>query len=138
LYDLSQHHWLRSVSPTSVDVNGTAVVTLTVTAASATASIGPDSAVLSGPKLWMLSGSGAMLTCFFLGGISRKRRNPLALVILAVFALIVVWTACGGGGSQNVQPPPPPPPPNLTTYSVVVSATANGIIHSAKVTVVVQ
>jgi len=59
------------------------------------------------------------------------------LLSLGLFATLFFATGCGsGGGSQNIQPPPPPP--TLTTYSVVVSATAaNGIVHNAKITVVV-
>jgi hypothetical protein len=54
-------------------------------------------------------------------------------------ALLLLTSGCGGGGSS---PPPPPPPPQKVdappgTYGVVVSATANGIIHNIKLTVVV-
>ena len=136
-----------SVSPTSVDVNGTAVVTLTVTAASATGSLSPKSAVRSWEKLWMLTSSSAVLSFFFLSGfsrktsINRKTRNRRALLILVVLALVVVCTACGGGGQspQSLTPPPTQTlPPAANTYSVVVTGTANGTIHNATVIVAVQ
>jgi hypothetical protein len=55
------------------------------------------------------------------------------LLSLGLFAALFAVAGCGSGGGQNVQPPPA----NAATYSVVVSATANGIIHNAKITVVV-
>jgi hypothetical protein len=139
-----------SVSPTSVDVNGTAVVTLTVTAAAATGSLSPNSAMRGGKTLWMLAGASALLGCFFLSGFSgkisikgkEKTRNRLALPVLIVLALMLVWTACGGSGqSSRSSPPPPPiptPAPALTTYSVVVSGTASGTIHNVTLIVVLQ
>jgi hypothetical protein len=143
-----------SLSPTSVSVNGPAVVTLTVTAASATSSLSPNPAMRGEENLWMLAGSSAVLGCLFLSGFSRKapkskaskkgkRRTShrRALPVLVAFILIFAWTACGGGGqsSHSTTPPPTqtaPPPPN--TYSVVVSGTANGTIHNATVIVVLQ
>ncbi|MGA8220357.1 MAG: Ig-like domain repeat protein [Candidatus Acidiferrales bacterium] len=58
---------------------------------------------------------------------------------LCIFALLLFAAACGGGGGSSMGPPPPekvPAPPG--TYSVLVSATANGVAHNAKVIVVVQ
>jgi hypothetical protein len=42
--------------------------------------------------------------------------------------------SCGGGSNSTQQKQPPP----AATYSVVVSGTANGIVHNAKVLVIVQ
>jgi hypothetical protein len=77
------------------------------------------------------------------GRASRKFQRSM-LLSLCIFA--AMWTVscgssggsggggggggAGGGGGQTT-------PPTLTTYSVVVTGTANGIIHNAKVTVVV-
>jgi len=58
-----------------------------------------------------------------------------------VFSLLLLIAGCGGG--SVITPPPPPPPPTKIpapagTYSVLVSATANGTIYNAKLIVVVQ
>jgi len=59
------------------------------------------------------------------------------LLGMLMLATLVAATGCGGGNSSG-QKTPPPPPPSTTTYGVVVSATANGIIHNVKVLVVVR
>jgi len=57
-----------------------------------------------------------------------------------VISLLLLIAGCGGGGV--ITPPPPPPPIKVPapagTYSVLVSATANGTIYNAKLIVVVQ
>jgi hypothetical protein len=131
-----------SVSPTSVSVDGSSVVTLTVTAASTMGALRTDSAAKSRGNLWTLTSGSALLSCcFFLTGFVRKKRTRQTLVILSLFALLVVWTACGGGGQSSPSPTTPPkqtPPPAEDTYSVVVSGTSNGVIHNATVIVAVQ
>jgi trimeric autotransporter adhesin len=70
------------------------------------------------------------------------RRNSTRLRwALGSFALALVLLTNGcGGGSSNLPPPPPPQkvPAPAGTYGVVVTASAGGIIHNVKLTVVVQ
>lgn len=119
-----------SVSPGTVALNGagTATVTISATVPSSTAGV---TASVRWPA--------GILAAVLLFGIGRKKRllRGLALVGLAV-AAIAASGGCGGGGSP---PPPPPPPANGTptgNYSVVVTGTANQIVHNVKLTVVVQ
>ena len=74
-----------------------------------------------------------MLASVLVGGFGNRKRRLAMLLSLGLFAALFAVAGCGSGGGQNVQPPPA----NAATYSVVVSATANGIIHNAKITVVV-
>jgi len=77
------------------------------------------------------------LICAFvlLGGLSDDKRKRSRLRALGLFAALALFVSCGG---SSTTPPPPPPPPPAATYNVVVSGTANGIVHNAKVLVVVQ
>ncbi len=77
-----------------------------------------------------------MLASVILSGFTDRKRRLAMLLSLGLFAALFAVAGCGSGGSQGGQQPPPPA--NAGTYSVVVSATANGIIHNAKVMVVVQ
>lgn len=58
------------------------------------------------------------------------------LLTLCLFAAMLV-TGCGGGGSTTTITQPPPNGTPSGAYSVLVTGTANGIIHNAKITVVV-
>ncbi|MGB7281064.1 MAG: protease pro-enzyme activation domain-containing protein [Candidatus Acidiferrum sp.] len=126
------------VNPAAPTLNGAATATLTINA-SASASA---QAVQRGKRLgWLGSGGGfALASVFLIGCVNRKRRLTLLLQLClfgALFGGLVVVAGCGNRGSQIVQQPPPPPP-NGVVYSVVVSATAsNGIVHNAKLTVIV-
>jgi subtilase family serine protease len=69
---------------------------------------------------------------------SAKLRWVFATCVLSLLLLI---SGCGGGGGSSAIAPPPPPaniPTPAGTYSVLVSATANGIVRNAKLIVVVQ
>jgi len=74
-----------------------------------------------------------LLTC------ARRRRKFAFAAAGALFVILAFQVACGGGGGGTVTPPPPgntPAPPG--TYSVLVTATANGVVHNAKIAVVVK
>ncbi len=128
-----------SVSPTTISVNGQApgATTLTVTASSQAASLRP-SEPLTVP--WPVS-AGAFTFCLFF--VRRKRTSRLWRAMLPLFlALACISTiACGatagtgtgGGGGGGTKPPPA-----VATYNVVVTGTANGVVHNAAITVVVQ
>jgi hypothetical protein len=121
-----------SVNPASPTLNGVATATVTINStAQPPATSRPSRSGLAG---WM--GAGGTLICAFvlLGGLSDGKRK-YRLRALSLFAALALSVSCGGSSGS---PPPPPPPPTAATYSVVVSGTANGIVHNAKVLVVVQ
>jgi subtilase family serine protease len=68
-----------------------------------------------------------------MGSAIRRIRTSL-LAVMGLGAVILLVAGCGGGSFQTQ---PPPPPPAAATYSVVVNATGNGILHSARVVVYV-
>jgi hypothetical protein len=149
-----------SVNPASLTVNGTATATVTVNAAAQTAGLCEPREVAQAllpvhrllykevaqarvpvPHGWLGAASGLICALFLLGGLAddkRKRAWPLAL---ALFAALSLALSCGGGASMQTPSSHSPDPSSSPagTYSVVVSGTAaNGIIHNAKVIVVVQ
>lgn len=126
-----------SLNPSSVTVSGPATAALTITVAA-------QAVVFSHPYrdpgsrlAWLSASGGFMFASVLVGGLSNRKRKLAMLFSLGLFAALFLAAGCGsGGGSHSI--PPPPPPPNATTYSVVVSATAaNGIVHNAKIAVVV-
>jgi len=149
-----------SVNPASLTVNGAATATVTVNALAQTAGLnGPrEVAQVFLPVYSLLYkevaqarvpvshgwlGAGVSLICavFLLGGLVEDRRKRAWLLGLGLFAALSIAISCGGGASMQTPPPRSPDPSSspAATYSIVVSGTgANGIIHNAKVTVVVQ
>jgi len=121
------------VSPSAPTVNPTATATLTVNAFAQIAAL-PAHPPYPGRLGWLGAGGGFVLASVVLSGFTNRKRRLAMLMSLGLFAALFAAAGCGGGqGGQK-----PPPPANAGTYSVVVSATANGIIHNAKVIVVVQ
>ena len=125
-----------SVNPTSPTVNGSGTATLTIIASA------PNSAETVAATPGRNSGR-ALAACGFalcFGAVlivpcSRRKWRVHAMVMLS--AVFFVASACGGGSHSS--PPPPkttPTPPG--TYSVVVTATASGVIHNAQMTVLVS
>jgi len=92
------------------------------------------------------SGLVALLALLFvLSLLTFARRVPLRwrwASACCLLATLLVMNACGGGGSGSSGPPPPPPPQNIPTpagtYTVLLTATANGVIHNVKLIVAVQ
>jgi len=121
-----------SVNPASPTLNGAATALVTVNSTAAPAA-GTNMSSRSGHAGWL--GAGGTLICAFvlLSGLSSSKRKPRRLLTLGVFAGLAFAASCGGGSSTQQKQPPP-----AVTYSVVVSGTANGIVHNAKVLVVVQ
>ena len=133
-----------SLNPASVTVNGAAASTLTITVAGQTAELAPPKR--KAPSRWPV-GAGMLAICFFLaGGRTSRKLGRSMLLSLCLFAAIST-ISCGGGGSSSGGGSGggggggggggSQPPPVLVTYSVVVTGTANGMVHNAKVTVVV-
>jgi subtilase family serine protease len=124
-----------SVNPTTVTVNGQATAMLTVTAAVQSARNAPPGQRNSdGPEAAGMLVFGFLLAC---GKAHRKLRHSVLLSLCLVAVMLTV--SCGGGGATGKTAPPPPPPGSTPagTYSVLVTGTANGIVHNAKITVVV-
>jgi len=118
-----------AASPASVMLNGTATATLTLAAPLQT-TLTPQ----PGGRGW-LGGGGLVLASFALCGLLGRRRR-VGLFCVAMLAVVGVIAGCGGGSSGTK--PPPPPPSDAGTYSVMVTGTsASGIVHSARITVVV-
>jgi hypothetical protein len=124
------------VSPSSINLSGTATAMLTInssTTAAATAVRSPARSQLA----WLGTGSGIVFACVLVSGLRNgKRRRFIISLKLGLLATVLVAIGCGGGGNQTVQPPQPPPVG--TAYSVLVSAAADGIVHNAKITVIVR
>jgi hypothetical protein len=123
-----------SIAPTSVTVKGAATVTLTISAAATKASLGTHPPLPQG-WLWLLSGGTNMFGSFLLAGFSRPNRRLRLIATATLFVMVLFWVGCGGGG-QAMPPPPPPqptPPPTVNAYNVIVTGTANGIVHNTTV-----
>jgi Pro-kumamolisin, activation domain/Bacterial Ig-like domain (group 3) len=126
-----------SVSPASPTVTGSGMATLTVVAGvpGTTARVFPM--LDHNPGRWFVA---ACSFAFAFGAViilpvGRSKRR--VQVILPLFALLFLATSCGGGSSSA--PPPPntnPTPPGA--YSVLVTATSNGVVHNAQLAVLVS
>ena len=124
-----------SLTPSTVTVNGAATATLSINAVAHTGGVIPEKR--PGGLGWPV-GSGLLAFAFLLwGGRARRTLSRNLLVGLCVFVAGFA-ISCGGGGGTKTNNNPPPPPPTYTAYSVVVTGTANGITHNAKITVEAQ
>ena len=115
-----------AVSPSSTTLTETATVTLTIQAAAQAAAAPSPSGRRPG---WLGSGS-LVLGCVVLLGAARRSRRLAMLFSMSVIAVLLAAVGCGGGGSQQAAP-------QNQTYSVLVNATASGILHNSKITVIV-
>jgi hypothetical protein len=131
-----------SVNPASPMVNGAATATLTINATVQAA--GLDLPRENRRAGWLGAAGGLICAFVLLGGLADDKRKRRRLLLLGLCA--AMWFAMGCGGGDPVQPTAHSSSHSSTsssspteTYSVVVSGTAaNGIIHNAKVIVVVQ
>lgn len=123
-----------SVNPPTPMLNGTVTASLTVTVAAQAASLAGRPA---DSLPWQRSGSALLLATVLLGSLASRKRSFTFLLNLGLFTTLLVAGCSSGGGGISPPPPPPPPPSNYVPYSVVVSGTANGIVHNAKITVLV-
>ena len=126
-----------SVNPASPTVTGSGTATLTV-AASVPATTARVLAMRDHNPGHALAA--ACSFAFAFGAVvivSIGKRKPRAQAIFLFFTLLFVATSCGGGSSSA--PPPPntnPTPPGA--YSVLVTATSNGVVHNAQLAVLVS
>ena len=128
----SSNQFSCSVSPATATLNTAALATLTVTAILP----GTTAKLLlpAGHRHGWLSEGAAVALCFVVV-LPMRRRRWIGLLCLPVFAGTFFLAGCGGGGESNA------PPVNGTpagAYTVLVSGTANGIVHNAVVAITVQ
>ena len=129
-----------SLNPTSITIatGGTAstVVTVNTTAASS------SSALLSpGRQVWKALSGGGVLALALLFGVPSWRRRK-ALMMVALFGIVVAGIiGCGGGGGSSMTPPPTTPATTAGTYTFSVIGTDSSstkITASTNLTVTVQ
>jgi hypothetical protein len=123
-----------SLNPASVAVNGPATTTLTVKVAAQSAALARPQRS-QGARWPMIAGA----LVFGLIVIRRVRKDSLwrSMLLCAVLVGSMGAVSCGSINSSGGSSSTPPPTPAATAYSVVVTATANGIVHNAVITVVV-
>jgi hypothetical protein len=68
----------------------------------------------------------------------RKHVLPALAPAAAMLVLVILLVSCGGGGGSGPPPPPPQPFTAPGTYTVAVTATAQGVPRTTNLTVVVQ
>jgi hypothetical protein len=125
-----------AVSPASPTLNGSAQSMVTITAtkpASTTASAGRSPRGGSDSFSIEYGATLSLAVLLLLPVPGRKWRLPVSLIVLCIF---LFSAGCGGSGVKST----PPSNPNGTpagAYNVVITGTGNGIVHDAKLTVVV-
>ncbi len=127
-----------SLSPATVTVNGQASTTLTVKAAVSGTSANLSPAPGRGGSLRGWPAASSLAFCIVLV-FPLRRRRWISLAFLPILLAMMLFVSCGGSGSSgggsgggggfNGTP--------AGTYSVLVTATANSIVHNAQITVVV-
>jgi hypothetical protein len=122
-----------AVNPASATLNGAATATLTINAVVQTASLSQPAGQKRSP--WPVAAGMLAFGLFLAGRRGRRFRQSLFACVCLFAAMLTI--SCGGGGGSTKTNPPPPGSSAAGTYSVVVTGTANGIIHNAKITVVV-
>jgi hypothetical protein len=122
-----------AISPTTVTVNGLATTTLTV---SASPQAYTQAANRKMPARWPLALSGFVFALCFVRRI-RKSARWLGVTIVLLALPIAGLTGCGAKIKYTPSSTQPIVPAS-TSYSVVVTGTANGVIHNAVITVEVH
>ncbi len=127
-----------SVSPASPTVTGSGTATLTVVASTPAASAGVLPARDHNPNRWFAA---ACSFAFAFGAVLMapvRRRKWRVQAMFLFLALLFVATSCGGGTSSSAPPPPNANPTPPGAYSVLVTATSNGVVHNVQLAVVVS
>jgi hypothetical protein len=133
-----------TVNPSTPTISGPATATLTINAFKLVKVASMP--LQNNRQVELLAGTLGLFGVLILFAHQRARpqappKMRWALGFCAV-ALLLFVNGCGGGGTVIVPPPPPPPPTKVPapvgSYSVVVSASAGGTIHNAKLLVQIQ
>jgi hypothetical protein len=119
-----------------VAVNGQASATLTVNASAQAGELALPRR--NAPVRWP-GVAGALVFGMLFARRFRKNApwRPLLLSLCVLASLCAVSCSSGSVPINNLSTPPPPPKPAAVGYSVVVTATSNGIAHNATIDVVV-
>ncbi|MGC1461025.1 MAG: Ig-like domain repeat protein [Terracidiphilus sp.] len=123
-----------SFNPSSLALTGQASTMLTVNvSAKASALARPQR---KAPARWPAAAGALLFGMLF---VRRFRKTALSRsMLLALCALAVLCTvSCGTISSSSSGNSSPPPAPAATAYSIVVTGTADGIVHNATITVIV-
>jgi hypothetical protein len=122
-----------ALSPASATLNGSAQSTVTITATLPAATTA-QAVRSSRGKDWFGAGAAfGLALLLFLPVRGRRWRLPVSLIVLGIF---LVSSGCGGSVTSTTQPSNPNGTP-AGAYNVVITGTGNGIVHNAKLTVVV-
>jgi hypothetical protein len=128
-----------SLNPASVTIasgsNGTSVLTVNTTAASATSSVAPF-----GQNLWHLGGGCAALAALLMFGIPARRRRWASMIVL-VFLVFAGAIGCGAGSSTTppISPSTPATTPGKYTFTLTGTDSADSkITTSTNVIITVQ
>ena len=125
-----------ALSPASAMLNGSAQSSVTITAALPGTAAAQAVRTPGSGSGWFGAGYGAAFGLELLLVLpvrGRRWRLPVSLIVLGIF---LMSAGCGGTVTSST----PPANPNRTpagTYSVVITGTGNGIVHNAKLAVVV-
>jgi hypothetical protein len=122
-----------SLNPATVAVNGQATTTLTIKAAAQTAGLAQPEQ--HRPARWPAAAGMLAFGFFLLGGSAHRKLRRTMLLSLCLLASM--GTISCGGGSITTTTTTTQVSPAATAYSVVVTATASGIVHNATITVLV-
>ena len=130
-----------TVSPTSVNVDGTNAAPFTATVTTTARSLAgprPDSwpPARIGPRavplvVWLL---GLMILMTLAA--RRRRRVYAGLAVSMLFVLL--WAACGGGGGAGAPPPSPQTGTPAGTYTLTITGAAGGVTRTATLTLKVN
>ena len=126
-----------TVSPTSVNLDGTNDGTATVTVTTTARSMLPPPGTVPSPPWWLWALMLGLLVGFVLLTEQKvlPRRIGIGFATAVLFGLL--WTGCGGDGAV------PPPPGGSTgtpagTYSLTVSATSGEAVRTLPLTLTVN
>jgi hypothetical protein len=125
-----------SVSPSSASLStmASALLTINATVPGATGMLAP------GARRGGFFGAGTALALGIVLVLPRRRRRWTEISCLLFLLAVFLMASCGGGGGSTTVSNSTTPVTNTPsgTYTVLVTGTANGIVHNSKVTVVVQ
>jgi hypothetical protein len=131
-----------TVSPTSVNLDGTNAAPFTVTVTTTARSLaGPRPH--SWPPARIIGHRAVPLAVWLLGlmmlvtlAAPRRRRVYASLAVSMLFVLL--WAACGGGGGGGGGTTPPPTGTPAGTYTLTVTGTASGVSRTTSLTLKVN
>jgi len=124
-----------SVTPANPTLNGANTATLTINAMVQTAELAQP--LRRGISRWPLA-AGTLCFGFLFVGSRTRRKLCRGMILGCAFCAVMLATGCGGSSSSTTTTTTGTVGASAPgTYSVLVTATANGIVHNAKITVIV-